>query len=92
MVALYYAKARRADVVYTSQIGDGHICIPMCVGLFALFNTIQVTPHLDLSVSIILAAGLLHFGFVALMGRLPRGVGVILTGAYGFFIYRGLIG
>ena len=79
-------------MVYASQIGDGHICIPMCVGLFALFNTIQVTPHLDLSVSIILAAGLLHFGFVALMGRLPRGVGVILTGAYGFFIYRGLIG
>jgi cation:H+ antiporter len=91
MVALYYAKARRADVVYTSQIGDGHICIPMCVGLFALFNTIQAPPHLDLSVSIILGAGLLHFVFVALLGRLPRGVGVILTGAYGFFLYRGLI-
>jgi len=91
MVALYYAKARRADVVYTSQIGDGHICIPMCVGLFALFNTIQTPPHLDLSVSIILGAGLLHFVFVALLGRLPRGVGVILTGAYGFFLYRGFI-
>ncbi len=91
MVALYYAKARRADVVYTSQIGDGHICIPMCVGLFALFNTIQAPPHLNLSVGIILGAGLLHFAFVALLGRLPRGVGVVLTGAYGFFLYKGLI-
>ena len=91
MVALYYAKARRADVVYTSQIGDGHICIPMCVGLFALFNTIQIPPHLNLSVCIIVGAGLLHFVFVALLGRLPRGVGVILTGAYGFFLYKGII-
>jgi len=91
MVALYYAKARRADVVYSSQIGDGHICIPMCVGLFALFNTIQVPAHLNLSVSIILGAGLLHFVFVALWGRLPRAAGIVLTGAYGFFLYRGLI-
>ena len=91
MVALYYAKSRRADVVYTSQIGDGHICIPMCVGLFALFKTIQVPPHLNLSVSIIIGAGLLHFAFVALLGRLPKGVGLILTGAYGFFLYKGLV-
>ena len=91
MVALYYAKARRADVVYTSQIGDGHICIPMCVGLFALFNTIKIPPHLNLSVSVIIGAGLLHFTFIALLGRLPRSVGVVLTGAYGFFLYKGLI-
>ncbi len=91
MVALYYAKSKRADVVYTSQIGDGHICIPMCVGLFALFQTIQVPPHLNLSVSIIIGAGLLHFAFVGLLGRLPKGVGLILTGAYGFFLYMGLV-
>ena len=91
MVALYYAKSRRADVVYTSQIGDGHICIPMCVGLFALFKTIQVPPHLNLSVSIIIGAGLLHFAFVAFWGRLPKAAGLILAGAYGFFLYKGLI-
>jgi len=91
MVALYHAKSRRADVVYTSQIGDEHICIPMWVGLFALFNTIQIPPHLNLSVSIITGAGLLHFSFVALLGRLPVGAGLILTGAYGFFLYKELI-
>ena len=72
MVALYYAKAQRADVVYTSQIGDGHICIPMCVGLFALFNTIQAPAQLNLSVGIILVAGLLHFAFVAFWGGYPE--------------------
>ena len=91
MVALYYAKAQRADVVYSSQIGDGHICIPMCVGLFALFSTIQVPAHLNLSVSIILGAGLLHFAFVAFWGRLPKSAGIILTGAYAFFLYKGLL-
>ena len=91
MVALYYAKARRADVVYSSQIGDGHICIPMCIGLFALFSTIQVPANLNLSVSIILGAGLLHFAFVAFFGRLPRTAGIILTGAYAFFLYQGLL-
>ncbi len=91
MVALYYAKARRADVVYSSQIGDGHICIPMCVGLFALFNTIKVPPHLNLSISIILGAGLLHFAFVALLGRLPKSAGIILAGAYALFLYQGLV-
>jgi cation:H+ antiporter len=90
-VALYYAKSRRADVVYTSQIGDGHICIAMCGGLCALFETIQVPAHLSLSVSIIVGAGLLHFDFVAFLGRLPKGAGLVLAGAYGFFLYKGLI-
>ena len=91
MVALYYAKSRRADVVYSSQIGDGHICIPMCVGLFALFNTIQVPSYLNISVGIILAAGLVHLALLALLGRLPKSIGVILAGSYGFFLYQGLI-
>jgi cation:H+ antiporter len=33
----------------------------------------------------------LMFAFVAILGRLPKGVGLILTGAYGFFLYKGLI-
>ena len=37
LLALYYARIKRADIVFSSQIGDGHICIPMCIGLFALF-------------------------------------------------------
>jgi cation:H+ antiporter len=36
VLAAYYAWAGRADIVYSSQVGDGHICIPMCIGLFAM--------------------------------------------------------
>jgi len=30
---------RRPEITYTSQIGDNHICIPLCVGLYALFSS-----------------------------------------------------
>ena len=33
LLACYYAYGKRADIVYSSQVGDGHICIPMCIGM-----------------------------------------------------------
>ena len=92
LLALYYAHAKRADIVYSSQIGDGHICIPMCIGLFALFAPIDIPNFFDLGIVLIGAAGVVHFVFVALWGRLPRWMGLILTLAYGYFIYNGVIG
>ena len=91
MLALYYAHARRADIVYSSQVGDGHICIPMCIGLFALFGTMQVPAYFELGVITILAAALVHFLLIIVIGRLPRILGFVLTAAYGFFVYKGLI-
>lgn len=90
-LAIYYARAKRADIVYSSQIGDGHICIPMCIGLFALFSEIKIPDYFNLSVGIIVCASTLHFVLVALMGRLPRWMGLLFTGAYAYFIYKGLI-
>ncbi|OHE89299.1 MAG: sodium:calcium symporter, partial [Verrucomicrobia bacterium RIFCSPLOWO2_12_FULL_64_8] len=40
LLALYWGWKRRADIVYTSQVGDGHICIPLCLGLFALYQSV----------------------------------------------------
>ena len=91
LLAFYYARAKRADIVYSSQVGDGHICIPMCVGLFALFAPIHVPDYFNLGALLIIAAGLVHFAFVALLGRLPRAMGVVLVAAYGYFLYKGLI-
>jgi cation:H+ antiporter len=90
LLAIYYARAGRADIVYSSQIGDGHICIPMCIGLFALFTPIAVPSALDIGVQLILAACCAHFIFIAVWGRLPRFMGLMCTAAYGYFIYRGL--
>lgn len=91
LLAAYYAQTKRADIVYSSQIGDGHICIPLCVGLFSLFKPIDIPPYLNLSVSIILGAGMIHFIFISFWGRLPRSAGFFLAGSYGLFLYRGLI-
>jgi len=89
-LALYYAHAGRQDIVVSSQVGDGHICIPMCVGLFALTQDIAVPAFLQWGVWIILGAGVLHFVAIAIWGRLPRVVGYLLLGGYGLFLYKGL--
>jgi cation:H+ antiporter len=91
LLACYYAHVKRADIVYSSQIGDGHICIPMCIGLFVLFSQIQIPQYLDLSVLIIVSACIVHFFCVGFLGRLPRAVGLACVVAYGYFVYTGLI-
>jgi cation:H+ antiporter len=90
ILALYYAHAGRQDIVVSSQVGDGHICIPMCIGLFALTQNIAIPHFFQLGVMIILAAGVLHFLSIALFGRLPRIVGALLLSGYGVFLYKGL--
>jgi cation:H+ antiporter len=89
-LALYYAHAGRQDIVVSSQVGDGHICIPMCIGLFALTERIVVPDFLQWGVWIILGAGALHFLSITIWRRLPRIVGFLLLGAYGLFLYKGL--
>ena len=90
LLALYYARAGREEIVIASQVGDGHICIPMCVGLFALFGTIRVPDFFATGVYILLGAGAAHFLAIALFGRLPRPMGFGLLAAYGAFLYLGI--
>jgi hypothetical protein len=42
ILALYYGWRRKLEVVYTSQVGDGHICMPLCVGIYALFQPLEL--------------------------------------------------
>ena len=91
LLALYYAAKRRAEVVYTSQIGDGHICIPLCIGVFALNRTIPMPEFSSLSMWILLGAVSVHFFFVGVFARLPRLVGVLLIASYGVFLWKGLL-
>lgn len=90
LLALYYAHAGREDIVVSSQVGDGHISIPMCIGLFALMENIAVPDFFQWGVWIILGAGALHFLSIAIWGRLPRIVGAVLLVGYGLFLYKGL--
>lgn len=89
-LALYYARAGRQDIVVSSQVGDGHICIPLCIGLFALSERIAVPEFLQWGIWIILGAGVIHFLSIAVWRRLPRIAGFLLLGAYAVFLYQGL--
>lgn len=90
-IALYYAYIGRQDIVISSQIGDGHISIPMSIGLFAVINPIQLPASFLMGTYIILGAGLVHFLCIGIIGRIPRFVGAGLIGAYAFFMYNGLM-
>lgn len=90
-IALYYTYLGRQDIVISSQIGDGHICIPMCIGLFAVFNPIQLPSSFLMGTYFILGAGLVHFLSIGILGRIPRFVGAGLICAYAYFLYNGLI-
>jgi cation:H+ antiporter len=92
LLALYYGWRGQPEVVYTSQVGDGHICIPLCVGLCALQQTIAPPAVFQTGLVILLGATLVHFLFLALLGQLPRVMGWALLAAYGLFVYLGLPG
>jgi len=90
LLAFYYGWRGNPEVVYASQVGDGHISIPLCIGIYALYRTIQVPPFFQTGLLLLLAAATIHFLFVAILGRLPRFMGWVLTAAYGVFLYKGL--
>ena len=92
VLALYWGWKRRADVVYTSQVGDGHICIPLCLGLFALFKPLPVTGFFSTSLIIMAGAAGVLGTLLLLTGGLPRWAGAVLTLAYGWFVWAGLLG
>ena len=71
LLALYYGWRGNPEIVYTSQVGDGHICIPLCVGVFALFQTFAVPAVFQTGMLLLIGATLVHIVFVAMLGRLP---------------------
>jgi cation:H+ antiporter len=90
-LAFYYAWRGEPEVVYTSQIGDGHICIPLCIGVFALHHDVQLPVFFTTGALTLIGVAVLHLLMVAVFGRLPRAVGWLLVAAYGLFLYTGLV-
>jgi cation:H+ antiporter len=90
LLAFYYARRGNPEVVYTSQVGDGHICIPLCIGIFLLYRNIQLPSSFQTGMWILVGATVCHFVMVAIFGRLPRLMGVVLTLAYVAFLIAGL--
>jgi len=90
LLAFYYAAKDRMDVVYTSQSGDAHICIPLCMGIFAAFRTIPSGAFLQQSLLILMGLCAAHLLFVAMLGRLPRIFAALFVTAFGLFLWMGL--
>jgi len=90
LLAFYYAWRGRPEVVYSSQAGDGHICIPLCVGLFALFQPLEVPALFNQALALLAGALALHFMFVVIFRGFPRWMGVPWIAAYAGFLYYGL--
>lgn len=87
-LAFFYAMIHRHEIAYSSQIGDCHICIPLCIGLFALFSPITVSTGLLPGFYLLMTACGVHLFFTAIMGRLPRLAGLFFIGMYAFYLFR----
>jgi len=92
LLAVYYCWRKQPAVVYASQIGDAHISIPLCLGIYALYHTMSMPAFFHTGMLLLLAATAVHFFFVAAFGRLPRVAGFALVAGYGYFLWKGLLG
>jgi cation:H+ antiporter len=91
LLAFFYAARNRADIAYASQVGDGHICIPLCIGLSALLNPMRIPPFFETGIAILIGAAVLHAGCVLVANGLPRWLGWPLLAGYAWFVGAGLL-
>ncbi|MCC5025083.1 MAG: hypothetical protein J6386_20875 [Candidatus Synoicihabitans palmerolidicus] len=91
MLAFYHAWQRRSDIVYSSQIGDGHICIPLCLGLFAVLRPVPLPPFFQPALRILGGAVLVHAICLFTVGQLPRPIAALLVASYAGFLDAGLM-
>ncbi len=91
LFAFYYAARGRADVAYASQVGDGHICIPLCVGLGAAIAPLPVPKFFETGLAILVGASIVHALCVLLARGLPKWMGWPLIAAYAAFCGLGLM-
>jgi cation:H+ antiporter len=92
VLAFYYGWRGQPETVYASQVGDCHVSIPLCLGVFTIFQPMPLPPFFYVGMWILLGSTLLHMFFVAVFGQLPKFFGWILLAAYGFFLWKGLLG
>ena len=91
-LAFYYTYKKRSDIAYSSQVGDGHICIPLCLGVYGLFveESSLALQSFDLCLAVICGSLIIHIAFVLTLGRLPRWMGFLFVASYGYLIFNGL--
>lgn len=89
-LAGYYAWRSRADIVYASQVGDGHICIPLCLGLAAVLMPFAAPAWFADALLVLAGAAVFHALFVAIFGGLPRWLALVPLAGYAWCLRAGL--
>lgn len=89
LLAFFYAARQRADIALASQIGDGHVCIPLCLGLSAALNPVRTPAFFETGLYLLGAAAIVHGTCILLANGLPRWMGWPLLAGYGVFIAVG---
>jgi cation:H+ antiporter len=89
-LAAFYAWRSRADIVYASQVGDGHICIPFCLGLAAAISPFVPPAWFADALLVLAGAAGFHALLVAAFGGLPRILAVLPIAAYAWCLREGL--
>ncbi|HXB59290.1 MAG TPA: hypothetical protein VNU95_06985 [Candidatus Acidoferrales bacterium] len=90
VMAFYYGARGQPETVYASQVGDCHVSIPLCLGIYTLFHPMTMPSFYHMGMWILFSSTLLHVFFVIFFGRLPKLFGVALLAAYLFFLWNGL--
>lgn len=90
LLAFYYGAKDRMDVVYTSQSGDAHICVPLCIGMFAAVQEIKMNEFIQQSLLILMLLCVAHLLFISFLGRLPRVFAALFIVAFCYFIWSGI--
>jgi cation:H+ antiporter len=91
LLAFFYASRRRADITYASQVGDGHICIPLCIGLSAAVQPLPVPAFFEIGIGILVSAAIIHALCILFVQGLPRWMGWPLIAGYVWFVTAGFI-
>src|SRR5437762_7444912 len=54
LLAFYYGWRRQPEIVYASQVGDAHVSIPLCLGIYSLYHTLVVPPFFQTGMFLLL--------------------------------------
>ena len=87
MLAVYYAWQQRSSTAYTSLISDNYICMPLGIGLFALFKPLPLTEFYQNGLIFLSAVALVHLLCVSLLRELPKLVAIGMVAAYGYALF-----
>ncbi len=92
VLAFWYARKHQADVVYSSQVGDGHICIPLCIGLYAIFKPMPLPDLFSQGLLFIAGAATAHLICILCFKGLPKVLAALFLAAYGYSLYVQIAG